>query len=222
MDIFQVTTSDPSRPSKPGSYSMTFFVRTEEDDFLLNLGKAGPKAYCLTLKSRFLLDRFGKGELELVADLNRQEGGPLRVMLGKPLSYYLLPDGLNQVQKQELLKDIKLVFNHKMKPWREHGPNKFHVLVRRNPVNRLTFISLPRFAIRYLLEEQDEDMIYELKFDHLPVIDSVGQINNKRIVCRFDSRTSTLKTLPECRGWIRWDNLEEYNIMPLEVEMIKL
>ena len=58
-------------------------------------------------------------------------------------------------QKQELLNDIKLVFNHEMEPWNEHGPNKFHVLVRRNPVNRLTFISLPRFAIRYLLEEQD-------------------------------------------------------------------
>ena len=216
MDIFQVTTSDPSRRSKPGSYSITFFVRTEEDDFLLNLGKTGPKAYCLTLKSRFLLDRFDKGELELVADLNRQEGGPLRVMLGKPLSYYLLPGGLNQDQKEELLNDIKLVFNHEMEPWNEHGPNKLHVLVRRNPVNRLTFISLPRFAIRYLLEEQDEDMIYELKFD------PVGQINDNRIVCRFDSRTSTLKTLPEYRGWIRWDNLEKYNIMPLEVEMTKL
>jgi len=216
VDIFQVTTSDPSRRSKPGSYSITFFVRTEEDDFLLNLGKTGPKAYCLTLKSRFLLDRFDKGELELVADLNRQEGGPLRVMLGKPLSYYLLPGGLNQDQKEELLNDIKLVFNHEMEPWNEHGPNKLHVLVRRNPVNRLTFISLPRFAIRYLLEEQDEDMIYELKFD------PVGQINDNPIVCRFDSRTSTLKTLPESRGWIRWDNLEKYNIMPLEVEMTKL
>jgi hypothetical protein len=220
VDIFQVTTSNPSRSSKPGSYSMTFSVRLDEGDNPLHLLRRKPKAYWLTLESKFLLEKFGKEDFELVADVNQQEGGPLRVMLGKPLSHYLLPNGLNQDQKEELLNDIKLDFDRDRPAWIEGGTNKFHVIVRRNPVNRLTFISLPRFAIRYLLEEQDEDMRYELEFVHSPY-SPVGQIKSERIICRFDSRTSTMKPLSKERGWITWVNPEEYNIMTLEVKMNK-
>jgi hypothetical protein len=225
--IFEVTTSSDSVPSKPGSYSMTFFARGDKND-IWGGRKSVRKAYCLTLNSNFLLDKFEIPKLELVADLNRQEGGPLRVMLGKPLSYYLLPKGLDPSRKKELLNDVELELNHDKTPWNNdetNRTNKFHVIVRRNPANRSTFISLPRFAIRELLDEQEqygERIRYKLRFLESSDNDEVGHPHHDIQICRFDSRSSTMK--PEGRGWFKWNSqsLEKYNQKSFEIELFRI
>ena len=231
---------------RPGAYSMTLMVEVTEDEHPHGGYAAyrnGPIPGWLTLRAPGLEGQGMKGieSIDLVADFNQQEGAPLRVMLGKQWTHWIAgPEGLDKTKVKKLLPGMSIDFHSQRMVWRDPTKRAIELVViaRRDPGNRSTSISLPRFAIRKLLdiehglEKDGEEARWLLEFsppagrgiylnrglgNHRGLLGVFGD----PISCRFDRRRSTLKPIVEPRGrsWAVWDDPSEYNLESLHAKM---
>ena len=225
------------KPSgRPGAYSMTLIVDVSEDEHPHgNVAeyRRGPKAGWLRLRAPGLEGQGMKGResIELVADFNQQEGSPLRVMLGKQWTHWIAgPDGLNKAEVDKLLPSMSVEFHPEREVWGDSKTAiKLVVIARRHQANRSTSISLPRFAIRRLLDfeldcednlEEGEEVRWLVEFSaegrgmYRGILGTFGN----PISCRFDRRRSTLKPImdPRGRSWAEWYDPSQYNLESLK------
>lgn len=224
------------QPGRPGAYSMTLLVDVSEDEHPhggVAAYRRGTKPGWLTLRAEGLE---GEGmrdtdSIDLVADFNQQEGSPLRVMIGKQWTHWIAgPDGLNKAKVDMLLPSMSVEFHPEREVWESSKTAiELVAIVRRHQANRSTSISLPRFAIRRLLDfelelesslEEGEEVRWLLEFEsegRRMYRGRLGWFWNP-ISCRFDRRRSTLKPIMEQRGrgWVQWDDLSQYNLESLK------
>jgi len=219
------------RSGNPGAYSMTLMVEVADAEH----PHGGVAAYrrgaipgWLTLRAKGLE---GEGmrdadSIDLVADFNQQEGSPLRVMLGKQWTHWVAgPEGLVKSGVEKILPSMSVEFHPGREVWGDDEAGiRLVVIARRNPANRSTSISLPRFAIRKLLDIEHKlgEVHCVLEFEP-PVIGyhegSLGNFGNP-CICRFDRRRSTLKPINlEGASWAEWYEPNQYNLESLQATM---